>query len=107
MTTRISQNATSPERKNASAVSSYRPRAIETVELVVSLKPGVGVHTVTVPGADVGDIVIASPTTSPHDSVASWAGFVSSKNTVTIRLLIIDGPGGSANQEFRVAVIGS
>lgn len=77
-----------------------------TTTITMSLTSGVGVYTLTVAGAVAGDVVTVSPTTTPDSSVAGWSAFVSETNTVTIRVLISGGPGGTASQEFRVAVIG-
>ena len=63
--------------------------------VVLSLTTGVHDNTVTVTGANVGDIVIVSPVSLPHSSVGSWVGVVSSADTVTIRTSIVSGPGGA------------
>lgn len=94
-------------RKALAQIAAFVAKFISvTATFTISLTDGVGVHTLTVPGAVVGDTVTVSPTTTPDASVASWSAFVSSADTVTIRILISSGPTGTASQEFRVTVIG-
>ena len=107
--TRIIQDPTASVRTRTALaqIAKFIAKFIsETATFTISLTSGVGVHTVTVTGAVVGDTVTVSPTTTPHASVASWSAFVSSADTVTIRILISGGPGGTASQAFRVTVIG-
>lgn len=107
--TRIIQDPTASIRTRTALaqIAAFVAKFIsETSTFTISLTSGVGVHTLTVTGAVVGDTVTVSPTTTPPASVASWSAFVSAADTVTIRILISGGPGGTASQAFRVTVIG-
>lgn len=74
--------------------------------ITVSLTTGVHDYTVTVTGAGIGDIVLVSALTLPASSVASWVGTVSAADTVTVRVNVVSGPGGTSIQPFLVAVLG-
>jgi predicted RNA-binding protein with TRAM domain len=113
MTARILQDPTASVRTRKAIASLSAKEALNikrvrqaTTTITMSLTSGVGVYTVTVPGAVVGDTVMVSPTTTPHSSAAAWSAFVSATNTVTIRVLISSGPGGTVAQGFQVVVIG-
>lgn len=113
MTARILQDPTASVRTRAALATLSSKEALNikrvrtaTTTITMSLTSGVGVYTLTVSGAVAGDVVAVSPTTTPGSSVAAWSAFVSATNTVTIRILISGGPGGTASQEFRVIVFG-
>lgn len=78
----------------------------EVTAISMSLTSGVTSYTVSVTGAAVGGIVIVTPLTLPHSSVASWVGLVSAQDTVTIRIFVSGGPGGFAIQPLSVVVLG-
>lgn len=78
----------------------------EVTAITMALTSGVTSYTVAVTGAAVGSIVIITPLTLPHSSVASWAGLVSAQDTVTIRIFVSGGPGGFVIQPLSVAVLG-
>lgn len=92
----------------ASIVQSLRSQVLTevTAAITMALTSGVTSYTVAVTGAAVGSIVIITPLTLPHSSVASWAGLVSAQDTVTIRIFVSGGPGGFVIQPLSVAVLG-
>jgi len=91
----------------ASIVQSLRSQVLtEVTAITMALTSGVTSYTVAVTGAAVGSIVIITPLTLPHSSVASWAGLVSAQDTVTIRIFVSGGPGGFVIQPLSVAVLG-